>query len=77
MLITVEYSLFQTYTMPEYLTKRFGGQRLRMYFAILSLVLYVFTKCSVSMNAKMSTPLVKAIFTSSVITYPRLHPYLQ
>lgn len=35
-----------TYTMPEYLTKRFGGTRLRVYFAILSLILYIFTKCS-------------------------------
>nr|KAG5694949.1 hypothetical protein BaRGS_031232 [Batillaria attramentaria] len=35
-----------TYTMPEYLSKRFGGQRLRVYFAFLSLVLYIFTKCS-------------------------------
>ncbi|KAH3825204.1 sodium/myo-inositol cotransporter-like [Dreissena polymorpha] len=35
-----------TYTMPEYLTKRFGGERLRVYFAFLSLVLYIFTKCS-------------------------------
>lgn len=35
-----------TYTMPEYLTKRFGGERLRVYFAILSLILYIFTKCS-------------------------------
>ncbi|KAL5013821.1 hypothetical protein ScPMuIL_008091 [Solemya velum] len=35
-----------TYTMPEYLSKRFGGQRLRVYFAVLSLILYIFTKCS-------------------------------
>lgn len=35
-----------TYTMPQYLTKRFGGQRMRVYFAILSLILYIFTKCS-------------------------------
>lgn len=35
-----------TYTMPEYLTKRFGGERLRVYFALLSLILYIFTKCS-------------------------------
>ncbi|KAK7480840.1 hypothetical protein BaRGS_00027926 [Batillaria attramentaria] len=34
------------YTMPEYLSKRFGGQRLRVYFAFLSLILYIFTKCS-------------------------------
>ncbi|XP_035829513.1 sodium/myo-inositol cotransporter, partial [Aplysia californica] len=33
-------------TMPEYLSKRFGGNRLRAYFAFLSLVLYIFTKCS-------------------------------
>ncbi|KAL8590951.1 hypothetical protein ACOMHN_040637 [Nucella lapillus] len=35
-----------TYTMPEYLSLRFGGQRLRVYFAFLSLILYIFTKCS-------------------------------
>ena len=40
--------LFQTYTMPQYLSKRFGGARLRVFFAILSLILYIFTKCSVS-----------------------------
>ena len=34
--------------MPEYLSKRFGGQRLRIYFACLTLVLYTFIKCSVS-----------------------------
>lgn len=32
--------------MPEYLSKRFGGQRMRIYFASLSLILYIFTKCS-------------------------------
>lgn len=37
----------QTYTMPQYLSKRFGGTRLRVYFAVLSLILYIFTKCSV------------------------------
>ncbi|XP_071082359.1 sodium/myo-inositol cotransporter-like [Haliotis cracherodii] len=35
-----------TYTMPEYLSKRFGGTRMRVYFAFLSLILYIFTKCS-------------------------------
>ena len=34
--------------MPEYLRKRFGGQRIRIYLAILSLLMYVFTKISVS-----------------------------
>ena len=35
------------YTMPEYIKKRFGGDRIRMYLAVLSLLLYVFTKISV------------------------------
>ncbi|XP_030598148.1 sodium/glucose cotransporter 1-like isoform X1 [Archocentrus centrarchus] len=33
-------------TMPEYLKKRFGGQRIRIYLSVLSLALYVFTKIS-------------------------------
>uniref|UniRef100_A0A671Y5Z3 Solute carrier family 5 member 9 n=1 Tax=Sparus aurata TaxID=8175 RepID=A0A671Y5Z3_SPAAU len=32
--------------MPEYLAKRFGGQRIRIYMSVLSLILYVFTKIS-------------------------------
>ncbi|XP_077982748.1 sodium/myo-inositol cotransporter-like [Glandiceps talaboti] len=37
------------FTMPQYLSKRFGGQRLRVYFACLSLILYLFTKLSVDL----------------------------
>ncbi|XP_060629449.2 sodium/glucose cotransporter 4 [Anolis sagrei] len=33
-------------TMPEYLRKRFGGQRIQIYLSILSLILYIFTKIS-------------------------------
>ncbi|XP_041647264.1 sodium/glucose cotransporter 4 isoform X2 [Cheilinus undulatus] len=33
-------------TMPEYLAKRFGGQRIRTYMSVLSLILYIFTKIS-------------------------------
>ncbi|XP_026302843.2 sodium/glucose cotransporter 1 [Piliocolobus tephrosceles] len=33
-------------TMPEYLRKRFGGQRIQIYLSILSLLLYIFTKIS-------------------------------
>ncbi|XP_015211387.2 sodium/glucose cotransporter 4 isoform X3 [Lepisosteus oculatus] len=33
-------------TMPEYLRKRFGGQRIRIYMSVLSLILYIFTKIS-------------------------------
>ncbi|XP_041826380.1 sodium/glucose cotransporter 1-like isoform X2 [Melanotaenia boesemani] len=36
-------------TMPEYLKKRFGGQRIRIYLSVLSLILYVFTKISADM----------------------------
>uniref|UniRef100_A0A8C2ZTV5 Sodium/myo-inositol cotransporter n=1 Tax=Cyclopterus lumpus TaxID=8103 RepID=A0A8C2ZTV5_CYCLU len=38
-------------TMPEYLSKRFGGNRLKVYFAFLSLLLYIFTKLSVDLFA--------------------------
>ncbi|CAL1539773.1 unnamed protein product [Lymnaea stagnalis] len=34
------------FTMPEYLKKRFGGKRLRIYLSVLALVLYVLTKIS-------------------------------
>ena len=36
-------------TLPEYMMKRFGGQRIRMYLALLSLILYIFTKISVNL----------------------------
>lgn len=39
------------YTMPEYLSKRFGGNRLKMYLAFLSILLYIFTKLSVDLYA--------------------------
>lgn len=38
----------QIVTMPEYIQKRYGGQRMRMYLSVLSLLLSVFTKISVS-----------------------------
>jgi len=36
-------------TLPEYMKKRFGGRRIRVYLALLSLLLYVFTKISVNL----------------------------
>ncbi len=42
------YMASGVFTMPEYLRKRFGGQRIRIYLSILTLLLYVFTKISVS-----------------------------
>ncbi|XP_041062487.1 sodium/myo-inositol cotransporter 2-like [Carcharodon carcharias] len=38
-------------TMPEYLLKRFGGQRIHFLIALLSLFTYVFTKISVDIYA--------------------------
>ncbi|NXR81214.1 SC5A9 protein, partial [Pycnonotus jocosus] len=34
-------------TMPEYLQKRFGGQRIQIYMSVLSLIVYIFTRISV------------------------------
>ncbi|XP_051869406.1 sodium/myo-inositol cotransporter-like [Pristis pectinata] len=39
------------FTMPQYLSKRYGGNRLKIYFALLFLILYVFTKLSVDLYA--------------------------
>lgn len=39
-------------TMPEYLKKRFGGQRIQVYMSVLSLVLYIFTKISVGITPR-------------------------
>lgn len=36
-------------TLPEYMKKRFGGDRIRIYLAVLSMVLYIFTKISVNL----------------------------
>ncbi len=36
-------------TLPEFMKKRFGGTRIQMYLAGLSLVLYIFTKISVNL----------------------------
>nr|XP_034358703.1 sodium/glucose cotransporter 4 isoform X2 [Arvicanthis niloticus] len=33
-------------TMPQYLKKRFGGQRIQVYMSVLSLIIYIFTKIS-------------------------------
>lgn len=36
-------------TLPEYMSKRFGGKRIRTYLAVLSILLYIFTKISVNL----------------------------
>lgn len=35
-------------TLPEYMWRRFGGRRIQVYLAVLSLLLYILTKISVS-----------------------------
>ncbi|XP_043927497.1 sodium/myo-inositol cotransporter-like [Protopterus annectens] len=45
------YIRSQAYTMPDYLSKRYGSTRIKVYFAVLSLVLYIFTKISVDLYA--------------------------
>ena len=41
--------------MPEYLRLRFGGQRIRVYLSVLAILLYVFTKISVSVYPRFLT----------------------
>uniref|UniRef100_A0A671T819 Sodium/glucose cotransporter 1 n=1 Tax=Sinocyclocheilus anshuiensis TaxID=1608454 RepID=A0A671T819_9TELE len=48
---TLNSLYLQVVTLPEYLKKRFGGQRIRIYLSVLSLFLYVFTKISADMFA--------------------------
>uniref|UniRef100_A0A8C5QAX3 Sodium/glucose cotransporter 2 n=1 Tax=Leptobrachium leishanense TaxID=445787 RepID=A0A8C5QAX3_9ANUR len=43
------YLTAEVVTMPEYLKKRFGGQRIQLYLSLLSLAMYIFTKISVDM----------------------------
>jgi len=53
--------------MPEYLKKRFGGQRIRIYLSVLSLILYVFTKISVS--PKSVSDLTEKYMYERIITW--------
>lgn len=40
-------NIAQVYTLPEFMEKRFGGQRIRIYLSVLSLILYIVTKLAV------------------------------
>lgn len=42
---------FKVFTMPEYIKKRFGGERIGVYLSLLSLILYIFTKISADLYA--------------------------
>uniref|UniRef100_A0A674HFU9 Solute carrier family 5 member 9 n=1 Tax=Taeniopygia guttata TaxID=59729 RepID=A0A674HFU9_TAEGU len=57
-------------TMPEYLKKRFGGQRLQIYVSVLSLILYIFTRISTDIFAGalfIQTALGWNLYLSTVI----------
>ncbi|KAM7533344.1 hypothetical protein Aperf_G00000125976 [Anoplocephala perfoliata] len=43
------YISSNVYTLPDYMKKRFGGSRIRIYLTVLSLILYIFTKISVNL----------------------------
>ncbi|CAL1536392.1 unnamed protein product [Lymnaea stagnalis] len=45
------YASAGVYTLPEFMAKRCGGNRLRVYLSCLSLVLYIVTKLAVSIYA--------------------------
>ena len=49
---------YQVFTLPEYLEKRFGGKRLRVYLSVLAVVLYVITKIAVSSILHLLTLLI-------------------
>ncbi|XP_036908485.1 sodium/glucose cotransporter 1 [Sturnira hondurensis] len=62
-------------TMPEYLRKRFGGNRIQVYLSVLSLLLCIFTKISadifsgaIFINLALGLDLYLAIFVLLVIT---------
>ncbi|XP_054627896.1 sodium/myo-inositol cotransporter-like [Dunckerocampus dactyliophorus] len=50
-IFTPVYIFSGVFTMPEYLSKRYGGRRLQVYIAVLSLILYTLTKMSVDLYA--------------------------
>jgi len=49
-------------TMPEYLQRRFGGQRIQIYLSVLSLLLYIFTKISVGAYSNIFTLTAACVF---------------
>ena len=55
------------YTVPEYMEKRFGGERIQIYLAVLSLLMYVFTKISVSYRVVVVPPPVSTLFAAGTV----------
>jgi len=52
-LITFLFITFKAFTMPEYLRKRFGGKRIRMYcsfFALIGYILFNISVCTITFH---------------------------
>jgi hypothetical protein len=58
--------------MPEYIKKRFGGDRIRIYLSCLSLILYIFTKISVLLVYSMNTQANTFIADSNTLLFDAL-----
>lgn len=41
------WNISQVYTLPEFMEKRLGGRRIRIYLSVLALILYIVTKLAV------------------------------
>ena len=68
----------QICTLPEYISRRYGGKRLRMWLSVVSLLLYIFTKISVSLNfiCTLSNGLPQALEVTSYSTRKGLQKIL-
>ena len=58
--------------MPEYLRKRFGGQRIRVYLSVMALLLSIFTKVAVSFLIDLfvnNTTVTKLTYSTYLSTY--------
>ncbi|CAF1673683.1 unnamed protein product, partial [Rotaria sp. Silwood1] len=73
------YIKADVYTMPEFIKKRFGGDRIRFYLTILSLILSIFTKISVDLYSgaiflnqalgwNMYVSIIALIFVAAIFT---------
>jgi len=74
--VMIDWCFVQVCTLPEYMKKRFGGHRIRIYLASLSLALYIFTKISVNIrlissfvSCKMLPVYVKCFITLWAVKY--------
>ncbi|KAI3389140.1 hypothetical protein SNEBB_006085 [Seison nebaliae] len=57
-----KYLKEQIYTTPEYVSKKFGRERIRIYLSIISILLYIFTKISVD------------LYSGAIFMIEALHP---